>query len=118
MTPIKLTDFVSVLVANKRANQFEIDSEVMFSDTYILKFLDVHLKFAIPDEIIKIFIIARRFRLSLVFIKKSKIQFNIDFFVNAIESNAYAIAFYLLRVYEDQIYKNYQKAIESLVKSF
>lgn len=107
MTPIKLTDFLSVLVANKREFLFEIDSEIIFSDSYILKFLDFHMKYAIPDEVIKIFILARRFRLSLVFIQKSKIQFQIDFFISAIESNSYSIAFYLLRVYEEQIYKNY-----------
>jgi len=68
MTPIKLTDFLSVLVANKREMQYIIDSKIIFSDSYILKFLDFHFEFAIPEEVIKIFILARRFRLSLLFI--------------------------------------------------
>lgn len=60
-----------------------------------------------PVEVIKIFILARRFRLSLQFIQDSKAPFHIDFFINAIESNAYDIAFYLLKEYEEQISMNY-----------
>lgn len=48
----------------------------------------------------------------------SKAEFAIEFFTNAIESNAYDIAFYLLKVYEDDIYKDYLKVIEVHVKSY
>jgi hypothetical protein len=44
--------------------------------------------------------------------------FNIDFFTNAIESNAYDIAFYLLNVYEEQIFADSQKAIDTHVSSY
>ena len=56
-----------------------------------------------PEEVIKIFILARRFRLSLQFLQDYHVPFQIEFFINAIESNSYDIAFYLLKVYEDQI---------------
>jgi len=45
-------------------------------------------------------------------------QFHIDFFTNAIESNAYDIAFYLLNVYEDSVNKNGEEAITSHITSY
>lgn len=63
-------------------------------------------------------ILARRFRLSLQFIQQTKIPFQIDFFTNAIEANAYDIAFYLLNIYEEQIFLNSPKAIDTHVKSY
>ena len=36
----------------------------------------------------------------------------------AAESNAYEIAFFLLKTYEDQIYLQYQKALDAHVKSY
>ena len=117
-TTIKLIDFISVLVLNKREDTHTIDSKIIFSHNYILKFLEYHTKFVNSDEVIKIFILARRFRLSLQFIEKCKAPFQIEFFTNAIESNSYDIAFYLLRIYEDQIYQNYQKAIDAHVHSY
>ena len=53
------------------------------------------------DEVAKILVLERRFRLTLQFLKKSKVPFQIEFFTNAIEANAYDIAFYLLKIYED-----------------
>mmetsp|Transcript_17456 Transcript_17456/g.26902 ORF Transcript_17456/g.26902 Transcript_17456/m.26902 type:complete len:122 (+) Transcript_17456:147-512(+) len=90
----------------------------MFSDNYILKFLDYHSEFTEPEEVIKIFILGRRFRLTLVFIQRTKIQFQIEFFIMAIESSSFSIAFYLLRAYEEYILTHYEKPIDSLVKSF
>jgi hypothetical protein len=55
----------------------------------------------IPEEVVKIFILARRFRLSLQFIQSFNVDFQIEFFTNAIEANAYDIAFYLLQNYEE-----------------
>ena len=48
----------------------------------------------------------------------SKAPFVIEYFTNAIEANAYDIAFYLVKVYEDEIFQNYQKAITAHVKSY
>ena len=42
----------------------------------------------------------------------------VEFFTNAIESNAYDIAFYLVQIYEEELYANYQKAIDSHVTSY
>jgi len=36
--------------------------------------------------------------------KDSKVPFQIEFFTNAIESNAYDIGFYLLKINEEQIF--------------
>lgn len=67
---------------------------------------------------LKILILARRFRLSLQFLQQTKLPFQIEFFTNAIEANAYDIAFYLLNIYEEQIFANSQKAIDTHVKSY
>ena len=67
-TPARLLDFVSVLVQNKREDKFSLDSEIIFSNNYIVKFLNTHNKFVVYDEVVKIFILSRRFRLSIQFI--------------------------------------------------
>jgi len=48
----------------------------------------------------------------------NKMQFHVDFFANAIEANAYDIAFYLLKVYEDNINRNADEAINSHIISY
>ena len=70
------------------------------------------------DQVIKILILERMFRLSLQFFKMSEIPFQIEFFTNAIEANAYDIAFYLFNLYEEQIFQNSTKAIDTHVKSY
>ena len=69
-----------------------------------MDFLEEHSSHIIPEEVIKIFILARRFRLSLQYMQISKTPFQPDFLTNAIDSNAYDIAFYLIKIYEDEIY--------------
>lgn len=113
-----LLDFISVMIDNKREDNFKIDSQIQFSHNYILKFLNTHKKFVFNDQVIKILILARRFRLSLQFMDDEKIPFNIEFFTNAIESNSYDIAFYLLKVFDEEINLNGQKAIDTHVKSY
>jgi len=75
-------------------------------------------EYVIPEEVIKILILARKFRLSIQFLQISKAPFVIEYFTNAVEANAYDIAFYLVKVYEDEIFSNYHKAINSHVKSY
>lgn len=101
MTVVRLIDFVTVMVQNKRQDKFDINSPVMFSNEFILDFLEYHKKFVVYEQVIKIFILNRKFRLSLTFITKYKIPFQIIYFINAIESNSYDIAFYLLKIYEE-----------------
>lgn len=48
----------------------------------------------------------------------TKIPFQIEFFTNAIESNAYDIAFFLLNINEEEILQNSNIAISSLVKCY
>eukprot|EP00356_Strombidium_inclinatum_P005305 CAMPEP_0170481100 /NCGR_PEP_ID=MMETSP0208-20121228/1674_1 /TAXON_ID=197538 /ORGANISM="Strombidium inclinatum, Strain S3" /LENGTH=275 /DNA_ID=CAMNT_0010753745 /DNA_START=950 /DNA_END=1777 /DNA_ORIENTATION=- len=45
-------------------------------------------------------------------------EFELDFLVTAIESNNFSVGFYLLKVYEEEITRNYQRAVDALVKSF
>ena len=103
MCLLKLVDFVSVLVMNKRKDIYNLDSELIFNHNYILKFLKTHKRFVRPHEILMIFIMARKFRLSLFFLQNSEIKFDINFFTTAIQYNSYDIAFYLLKVYEEQV---------------
>jgi len=101
MCPLKLADFVSVLVLNKRKDNYDLESELIFDHNYILNFLKTHQEFVIPHEMLMIFIMAKKFRLSLYFLQRSDIPFHIDFFTTAIQYNSYDIAFYLLKIYED-----------------
>ena len=103
------------MVLNKRSNMEDFKSPVMFSHKYILEFLERHHKYVNNSEVVKIFILSRRFRLSLIYLQQSGVPFEIEFFTNAIEANAYDIAFYLLKVYDENIRQDYQMAIESHV---
>ena len=50
--------------------------------------------------------------------KRTQTPFEIEFFTNAIDANAYDIAFYLLSVHEDEILKHSNLAIETHVNSY
>lgn len=113
-----MLDFVSVMIDNKREDNHDKDSLVLFSHHAILEFLEMQKSFLIEDQVLRIFILAQRFRLSLEFMKIYKIPFNIEFFLNSIESNAYDISFNLLNLYEEQIFAQSNKAIDSHVKSY
>mmetsp|Transcript_12327 Transcript_12327/g.19122 ORF Transcript_12327/g.19122 Transcript_12327/m.19122 type:complete len:173 (+) Transcript_12327:162-680(+) len=118
MCPLKLSDFVSVLVMNKRREQFDLKSELVFDHNYILKFIKRHQEFVNPHEILMIFIMARKFRLSLYFLQNMEVPFHIDFFSTAIFYNAYDIAFYLLKIYEEQILADHVKAIDAHIQAY
>ena len=92
------------MIDNKRKDKHQLESEVIFPHQEILDFLEEHSSHIIPEEVIKILILARRFRLSLQYMQISKTPFQPDFLTNAIDSNAYDIAFYLIKIYEDEIY--------------
>ena len=64
---MQLLDFLSVMIENKRANNFDLDSEIQFSHNYVLEFLEHHKEFVKNDQVAKILILARRFRLSMQF---------------------------------------------------
>jgi len=117
-TPVQLLDFISVMIENKRDDNLDLNSEIIFSHNYILKFLEYHKLYVKEDQVVKILILAKKFRLSLQFIQTTKMAFHIDFFTNAIEANAYDIAFYLLNIYEEQIFQSSQKAIDTHVNSY
>ena len=95
------------MIENKRIDKHNVDSEIIFPHQSVLDFLETHDKHIISEEVIKIFILARRFRLSLQYMQSSKSPFVIEFLTNAIESNAYDIAFYLVKIYEEEIAANY-----------
>ena len=79
----------------------DIDSEINFNHNYIMNFLKTHKDHVETEQIIRIFIMGRRFRLSLQFMAEYKVVFQIEYFTNALESNSYDVAFYLLVKYED-----------------
>lgn len=115
-TPVYLVDFLSVMVSNKREDQFDDDSEMLFNHNHIVKFLDTHSDYLNHQEIIKVFIMNRKFRLTIQFL--SQTHFVIDYFTIALEYNALDIAFYLFATHEDSIVLEYQKVMSSLVTSF
>ena len=117
-TTVEMLDFVSVMIGNKREDNNDLSSRVQFSHNYILRFLEFHKKYVKSDQVIKILILARKFRLSLQYLHLSQTPFQIEFFTNAIDANAYEIAFYLLGIYEEEILENAQKAIDVHVKSY
>ena len=57
MTPVKLIDFITVLLMNKCDVKYDLDAEIIFSHKYILKFFETHRKFINEDEVIKILIL-------------------------------------------------------------
>jgi len=59
-----------------------------------------------------------KFRLAVQYIIKFNLEFEIDFFIFAIEADAYDIAFYLRMRFEEQLFIHANKAIESQVNSY
>jgi hypothetical protein len=47
-TPVMLVDFVSVMVLNKRLDQYDTESEVLFDHDYVVRFLERHKTFFTP----------------------------------------------------------------------
>jgi len=52
MTTLSMTDFISVMVENKRENSNDINSTIIFSHNHILKFFETHKKFIWGEDII------------------------------------------------------------------
>ena len=99
-TPVQLVDFLSVLVSNKR-DQTTPEKEIIFPNSYIIKFMETHKEILFPNQAVKMFILSRKFRLALQYLNQYNIDFEIDFFTFAIEANAYEIVFYLRYRYEE-----------------
>jgi len=118
MCPLKLSDFVSAMVSSKRKDKFDLESELIFDHNYILQFMKRHGKFNVPHEMLMIFIMAGKFRLSLYFLQNTDIKFHIDFFIAAIRYNSYDVAFYLLKIFEDQVNDNHIVAIDAHIASY
>jgi len=117
-TPVQLVDFISVMVLNKRVDNFIVDSKVLFNHEKIVKFLERHKQFMNREEIIKVLIMSRKFRLSIKYLNDTGANFTIDYFTMALVYNAYDIAFYLFANFEDAIVYDFQKSIEALVASY
>ena len=69
MTNLELIDFVSVMVLHKREDTEDFKSDVLFSHKKILSFLEIHQQFVNDSEVVKIFILSGRFRLSLIYLQ-------------------------------------------------
>ena len=117
-TPVQLLDFLSVMISNKREDNFDVKSNVLFSHHKILNFLKEHERFVKEDQVVKILISQRKFRLTLELMQQLKIPFQIEFFIQAIEANAYEIAFYLLSLHEEEILSHATEAVETHVRSY
>ena len=116
-TVVQLVDFVSVLVTNKREDNFG-NGEIIFPHAHIVQFLNTHSNFLNTTQAIKVFIMSRKFRLSLQYLTQDGIEFEIDFFTFAIDANAYDIVFYLRNRFEEQIFAHTNKAIDAHVQSY
>lgn len=116
-TIVQLVDFISVLVNNKRDDESG-NNEIIFPNSYIIKFMETHKEILFPNQAIKIFILSRKFRLALQYLAQYDVAFEIDFFTFAIEANAYEIVFYLRYRYEEQLFKHAVKALDSHVSSY
>ena len=66
-TVVQLVDFISVLVTNKRLDQFAM-GDVIFNHLHIVEFLQTHSEFLNTTQAIKVFIMSRKFRLSLQYL--------------------------------------------------
>ena len=75
MTPVQLIDFLSVMVLNKRSDPDDFKSDIIFSHKKILQFLETHEEFVKAEEVVKIFILSKRFRLALYYISYSGVPF-------------------------------------------
>lgn len=64
-TIVQLVDFISVLVLNKREDEFDSLDDIIFPHEHIIKFLETHAEFMQPEQAIKVFIMSRKFRLAL-----------------------------------------------------
>lgn len=58
------------MIENKREDNFEIESPIQFSNAFVLQFLEKHRIFMKVEQVVKIFILASKFRLSIMFINK------------------------------------------------
>ena len=65
MTDVRLSDFVSILLFNKRLDNGDLDSPILFEHNDILKFLKDYEEFLNPSEVVLMCIRAKAFRLSL-----------------------------------------------------
>ena len=75
MSPIRLIDFISVLISHKREHEHDIDSKILFTHREILEFIDHFKVYVNAEEIVKVLIQARKFRLSLKYMETSQVSF-------------------------------------------
>ena len=115
---IKLLDFISVMLYTKKEDVQDIDSPVLFPNNFILDFMKIHKKFLLADEVIRICILSRRFRLALNVMNNYDIEFEMEFFKQALLSNAFDTAFYMLNMYEDVIFSNPIDASNALIEAY
>lgn len=104
------------MVLNKREDLFDENSKLLFPHSHIVKFLERHKQEMKHEQVIKVFIMSRKFRLSIQYL--SGTTFSIDYFTMALKSSSMDIAFYLFFQYEDLIVEDYAKVMNALVNCF
>lgn len=80
LTPLMLLDFISVMLQFKRFDNFDMESKMQFDNGQILKFMKTHSAFLVPEQVIRICILYKRFRLTIAVINNFNINFEISFF--------------------------------------
>lgn len=91
------------MVISKRIDNFAIDSQVLINHERVVQFLERHSQFMNLEEIIKVFIMYGKFRLTIKYINEESVKFNIEYFTMALVYNSFDIAFYLFANFEDAI---------------
>ena len=106
------------MLYTKREDLFEIDSPILFTNNFILDFINIHVKFLIPEEVVRICILSRRFRLGINVLNNYNIVFSIEFFKQALLSNSFDTAFFMLKNYEDEIFSRPLDAMDGLIEAY
>lgn len=110
------------MVLNKRLDQYDTESEVLFDHDYVVRFLERHKTFFTPllFETIQVFIMSHKFRLSIQYLNTPGLNTAkvVDYFTVGLESNSLDIAFYLYQAYEDRINLEPGRVINALITGY
>ena len=115
MTTVKLLDFLSVMLCWKKQDAFDVDSKIIFGQKQIVNFIEEFREYAIVQEIVRICILNRQFKLALTLFHKFKIDFELEFLRQALIANCFDMAFYLMETYEDAIFSDPLGTVDALV---
>jgi len=67
------------MLQNKREDRYSFGT-INFPYQHIIEFLEIHKKYLFINQVIKVFILNSRFRLTIKYLTDTKIPFEMDFF--------------------------------------